>query len=912
MSNRDFTPVQRAGGPGAQSVSKPDYDLDAAAVPSRSRLIGWSIASAIVLIAIIAIAAGASIFQSYERAIERAERELQNTSFVLAAKIDSTFEVIERVQANVMERIDAARVSSSADFEQRFSGYDTHLMLKDKLLGLSHVGTFTLVNAEGKLFNFSRAYPAPSIDVSDRSFFQELRSDASRGLVISEPIRNRATGTWVVQFARKITAAGGQFAGILMAAVELEQFENEFQRIVLGPHSSISLFREGGVLLARFPRIDSLIGRTFRAGTDKLGSRRHGAVRVVGGMEGKDRVLGLQRLERYPFLISVGIDTEPALASWRREGVLIAAFAFFSAALVAAISVLIVRQLWRRDAWSRQRVLLEKQRLDTAINNMTQGLLLFDISERIVVCNRRYIEMYELDPAVVKPGCDFRRLIEHRKETGSFSGDVEAYRTELLRSLAQGRSTQLVIETPKKRTIQIVNQPLAQGGWVATHEDITERKRAEERASELAHYDTLTSLPNRRLFREHLEQQLNWVNRGSQIAVLYLDLDHFKSVNDTLGHPVGDALLTEVSARLRSCIRDTDLVSRLGGDEFAVIQTGLANPSDASTLALRILQALQQPFDLGGQHIVTNTSIGIAIAPDDGTEPDGLLKNADLALYGAKANGRGTYQFFEPGMDARAKARRAVEFDIRQSLMCGGFELYYQPIFDLRENRVAAYEALLRWHHPTRGLVSPAEFISVAEETGLINQLGEWVLNTACTDAAQWPADINIAVNVSPIQFKSRSLGLIMVKALSDSGLAPHRLELEITEAVLMHDHESALKLLSQLRERGVRVAMDDFGTGYSSLSYLQKFPIDKIKIDRSFIHNLTESESSVAIVRAVIDIAKVRDMVTTAEGVETDEQLALLRRLGCSQIQGYLLGRPMPLAEIPELRSVAANRASA
>jgi diguanylate cyclase (GGDEF)-like protein len=912
MSNRDFTPVQRAGGPGAQSVSKPDYDLDAAAVPSRSRLIGWSIASAIVLIAIIAIAAGASIFQSYERAIERAERELQNTSFVLAAKIDSTFEVIERVQANVMERIDAARVSSSADFEQRFSGYDTHLMLKDKLLGLSHVGTFTLVNAEGKLFNFSRAYPAPSIDVSDRSFFQELRSDASRGLVISEPIRNRATGTWVVQFARKITAAGGQFAGILMAAVELEQFENEFQRIVLGPHSSISLFREGGVLLARFPRIDSLIGRTFRAGTDKLGSRRHGAVRVVGGMEGKDRVLGLQRLERYPFLISVGIDTEPALASWRREGVLIAAFAFFSAALVAAISFLIVRQLWRRDAWSRQRVLLEKQRLDTAINNMTQGLLLFDISERIVVCNRRYIEMYELDPAVVKPGCGFRRLIEHRKETGSFSGDVEAYRTELLRSLAQGRSTQLVIETPKKRTIQIVNQPLAQGGWVATHEDITERKRAEERASELAHYDTLTSLPNRRLFREHLEQQLNWVNRGSQIAVLYLDLDHFKSVNDTLGHPVGDALLTEVSARLRSCIRDTDLVSRLGGDEFAVIQTGLANPSDASTLALRILQALQQPFDLGGQHIVTNTSIGIAIAPDDGTEPDGLLKNADLALYGAKANGRGTYQFFEPGMDARAKARRAVEFDIRQSLMCGGFELYYQPIFDLRENRVAAYEALLRWHHPTRGLVSPAEFISVAEETGLINQLGEWVLNTACTDAAQWPADINIAVNVSPIQFKSRSLGLIMVKALSDSGLAPHRLELEITEAVLMHDHESALKLLSQLRERGVRVAMDDFGTGYSSLSYLQKFPIDKIKIDRSFIHNLAESESSVAIVRAVIDIAKVRDMVTTAEGVETEEQLALLRRLGCSQIQGYLLGRPMPLAEIPELRSVAANRASA
>ena len=897
MFNRDlarFQDVESAGTEGARATAL------GPAIPSRARLIGWWIAAAACLIAIIAIAAGLAIFNSRERAIELAERELANTSLVLAARLDSTFEMIERVQTSLAERIQGLR--SSAELEEKHSGYDAHLLLKDKHLGLPHVGTFTLVNADGKLFNFSRFYPPPRIDVADRSFFNELRSDPARDFVISEPIRNRATNTWVIQFARKITDADRRFAGVLMAAVELEEIEKDFRRIVLGEHSSIGLSRADGMLLARFPRIEHAIGRTFRLAIDKIGARQHGVVRIIGGMDGKDRLLAIHRLQRYPFYVSVGVDAAPALASWRRESAVIAAFALFSAGLVAVISLLIIRQLSRRDEWSRRRLLLEKQRLDTAINNMTQGLLLFDASERIVVRNRRYLEMYGLDPAVVKPGCSFRELIAHRRDRGSFVGDVEAYRRDLLQQLAQGRSSQMIIETPDRRTIQIVNQPLPDGGWVATHEDITERRRAEERITHLAHYDTLTNLPNRRLFREHLEQQLNWVSRGAQVAVLYLDLDHFKSINDTLGHPVGDELLIEVAARLRNCIRDTDVVARLGGDEFAVIQTAIDKPSDASALSARIIEAIQQPFEFGGHHIVTNTSIGIAIAPNDGTEPDRLLKNADLALYGAKANGRGTCQFFEAGMDARAKVRRAIEFDIRQSMMCGGFELHYQPVLDLRLNEIIGFEALLRWRHPLRGLVAPAEFISVAEETGLINQLGEWVLETACAEAARWPAHISVAVNVSPVQFKSQNLGLSVVKALNDAGLAPHRLELELTEAVLIHDDELAASLLSALRALGVRVAMDDFGTGYSSLSYLQRFPFDKIKIDRSFVQNLSKGADSTAIVRAIIDIAKSRDTVTTAEGVETEEQLALLRSLGCTQIQGYVIGRPMPVTDLTRL----------
>jgi diguanylate cyclase (GGDEF)-like protein/PAS domain S-box-containing protein len=877
------------------------FDSTDPAVMRRPRLIGWWILCGFCLIAIIAVGTAMAILNSRDRALTLAQRELQNMAFVLAARTNSTFEIIERVHTNLIERIHSPGIASSEDFERKFSGFDVHLMLKDKHLGLPEVGTFTLINAQGKLFNFSRTWPVPEINVSDRSFFREIQSDPSRLLSISEPIRNRATNTWVIQLARRVSTVDGRFAGLLLAAIELEQFEKEFQSIVLGESGSISLFRNDGVLLARFPRIESTVGRTFRGAIDKLEGRENGAVRMVGGMEGKDRLLAIQHTANYPFFISAGFDTEPALSGWRRESGITAGFGVLSACLVAVIFFLIVQQLSRQDKWSKQRLIQEKKRLDTAINNMIQGLLLFDSSERIVVCNRRYVEMYGLLPEVIRPGCSFRDLIAHRKETGSFSGDVDSYREAVLRDLAQGRATELIIETTDGRSIQIVNQPLADGGWVATHEDITERKRAEERITHLAHYDALTNLPNRALFREQLEQQLNWVHRGSKLAVLYLDLDHFKSINDTLGHPVGDELLAAVADRLRECVRDTDIVARLGGDEFAIIQTAVEQPADVTQLVGRILDAIREPFDFGGHHVVTDTSIGIAMAPVDGIEPDPLLKNADLALYGAKANGRGTYHFFEAGMDARAKARRALEFDLRESIMCGGFELHYQPLVRLRDNAVIGCEALLRWHHPVRGTISPAEFIPVAEETGLINQLGEWVLNTACSEAASWPSHLKIAVNVSPVQFKSQGLALTVVGALARSGLAASRLEIEITEAVLIRDDEAALNVLHQLRDLGVRVAMDDFGTGFSSLSYLQRFPFDKIKIDRCFIENVAEKDGSIAIVKAVIDIAKARSITTTAEGVETEQQRRLLRRLGCVEMQGYLISPAKPIGEIAQ-----------
>ena len=876
---------------------------------SRPQPRRWWILSGIVLVGLIVCASAAAILNSRERALTNAERQLQNLAFVLASQATATFETIDRVQASLAEQIAAAGIRSPEEFEQKFTNIETHLMLNDKHLGLPHVGAFSLVNAEGKIFNFSRSWPVRKIDVSDREFFQVLKADETRTSFISEPIRRRATGAWIIPLARTIRTLDGRFAGLLLAAVDIAQFEREFQPIVLGEHGSIAFLRDNGVLLARYPRIESIIGDTFRAATSSLGDADSGTVRLIGVMDGKDRILATQRLARFPFLMTTGLETSAALSDWRKEAATITAFALFSCCLVAIVLVLIVLQFSRQDRWSKQRIIVEKQRLDTAINNMTQGLLLFDAAERIVICNRRYIDMYGLSEEVVKPGCTLRELIIHRKATGSFLGDVDSYRESLLRDLAQGKATELVIETADGRTVRIVNKPLESGGWVATHEDITEGKRAQERIAHLAHYDALTDLPNRMMFRERLDEQLAWVHRGARLAVLYFDLDHFKTINDTLGHPVGDELLVTIAGRLRSCVRDTDLVARLGGDEFAIIQTGIEQTADVTTLIARVQEAVRQPLDFGGHHVISDTSIGIAMAPEDGDEADRLLKNADLALYAAKANGRGTYQFFEPRMDARAKARRALEFDLREAIMCGAFELHYQPIVDIARDVVVGYEALLRWPHPVRGMVQPSEFIPLAEETGLINQLGEWVLNTACRDAARWPGDLKVAVNVSPVQIKSPGLVLNIVRILAESGLHASRLELEMTETILIQDDEATLAVLHNLRDLGVRIAMDDFGTGFSSLSYLHRFPFDKIKIDRCFIKNLPGDKGSVATTKAIIGIAKARQITTTAEGVETEEQRQILTKLGCDQIQGYLISAARPASEIALLRGDDARK---
>ncbi len=549
--------------------------------------------------------------------------------------------------------------------------------------------------------------------------------------------------------------------------------------------------------------------------------------------------------------------------------------------------------------------------LDTVLNNMCQGVLMFDNDAHMVFCNQRYIEMYGLSPELVVPGCGLRELLNHQRAVGTFCGDEESYIVELLDVLAQGKASNAVAKATDGRVFSIVNKPIAGGGWIATHEDISDRQRAEERIVHMARHDALTDLPNRTMFRERLEYELKRIKRGDALAVLCLDLDHFKSVNDTLGHPVGDELLKVVAERLRRCIREPDTIARLGGDEFAIIMTGMHAPTDPVVLAKRIRQAVIKPYILDGHQILADISIGISLAPIDATEPDLLLKNADMALYGAKADGRGTYRFFEPEMDARMKARRELDMDLRKALANGEFRLHYQPLVNIQNNEITAFEALLRWNHPIRGLVPPAEFIPIAEETGLIIPLGEWVLRGACQETANWPTNIKVAVNLSPAQLNSRNFTDVVVNALAASGVSANRLQLEITETVLLQNTFNTLATLQKLRALGVQIALDDFGTGYSSLSYLRSFPFDKIKIDRSFIQDLMTGAEPLAIVHAIAGLAKSLNMTSTAEGVETKQQLEALQALGCIEMQGYLFSHARPPAEIARMFFNGGKRAT-
>jgi diguanylate cyclase (GGDEF)-like protein len=546
----------------------------------------------------------------------------------------------------------------------------------------------------------------------------------------------------------------------------------------------------------------------------------------------------------------------------------------------------------------------QHRRFDIALNNMAHGLAMIDAQMRLIVCNRRYIEMFGLSPDVVKPGVTMREILEHSVAIGNFRrSDMtsEQLYADYVQALAAGDMI-AHRHLASGRIIKITHQRMTQGGLVAIYEDITEHHRAEEHIAHMARHDALTDLPNRTLFRERMAEGLSRVEGlGETLAVICLDLDNFKGVNDTLGHPIGDRLLGTIAQRIRMAVGEGDTVARLGGDEFAVLQCN-ASARSAESLARKLVELISEPVEIDGHEINSGVSIGIALAPNDGTAADHLMKCADLALYRAKAEGRATFRFFEPDMDARIQARRALELDLRRALVAGEFFLVYQPQINLATNELIAMEALLRWSHGERGTVSPAEFIPLAEEMGLIVPLGEWVLREACKECARWPDPIKIAVNLSPVQFRNRGLVAMVTHALAAARLVPHRLELEITEAVLLQDDEMILTMLHQLRALGVRISMDDFGTGYSSLSYLRSFPFDKIKIDRSFIKDVERNRDSASIIRAIAGLGASLGIETTAEGIETEEQLDLVRRAGCTEMQGYLVSPPRPASELPDL----------
>jgi diguanylate cyclase (GGDEF)-like protein/PAS domain S-box-containing protein len=549
-------------------------------------------------------------------------------------------------------------------------------------------------------------------------------------------------------------------------------------------------------------------------------------------------------------------------------------------------------------------------RFDAALENMAHGLCMFDRDERLIVCNERYADMYGLTRDQTKPGTTLRSILEARVAAGNSPEDAHTYVERRLQEVRAREPYYSENGLRDGRTFAVNHQPMQDGGWVAIHQDITAKKRAESQIAYMARHDGLTGIANRAVLMEKMEEALARLrHRGDAFAIFMLDLDLFKTVNDSLGHPVGDELLKVVARRLSACIRGTDTVARLGGDEFAILATADGDQREtAIVLANKLLKAVAAPYDLDGHHIDIGTSVGIALAPEHGTDVDQLMKSADLALYKAKSEGRDAYRFFEEAMGIEASSRRALQIDLRNALTNDEFQINYHPIVAIESREITSIEALIRWQHPQRGMIAPGDFIPLAEETGLINPIGEWVLRKACSDAVRWPSQIKVSVNLSPVQFRKARPIDFFCSALADSGLPPERLEVEITESVLLHGNAENIEKLYQLRNIGISIVLDDFGTGYSSLSYLRMFPFDKIKIDRSFVNELSKNADCASIVSAVAGLGRSLRIGTVAEGIETDDQLVLIRAAGCTHAQGFLFGRPCPTAEL-KLRQVGRGK---
>ncbi|WP_052402496.1 bifunctional diguanylate cyclase/phosphodiesterase [Muricoccus aerilatus] len=977
---------------------------------------------------------------------------MQNLSLTLSNWIGDGFRTIEQLEAGIADWVRAERVDNPSEFYARLSKREVHDMLRGRVAALPRVSRFFLVDHEGRNTANTFSYPAPGINSVGRDYFDALRGETGPDTFLSAPSHNQVDGQWSIFVAQRLRTPDGRFLGVVAAGIDLSYFESLFARLALGAGSSVTLMRRDGILLARHPWPEHLIGMSNARSevfTTLLPRASNGTLRSRSSVDGEERIFGVRALDSYPLVVVASRATDEVLQHWQREARRVGVGAVLLDVLILVGVLLTNRQARQRAAVRRlqdarkeaemrmsiaeahardAQVLADREASLRAIfDNGTAGLAEIDAALGCFVrVNRRYCEITGRSEAeflgglgpmdVVHPDArdTMRHKWEHARNRDNWEAETRYLRPDgttvwarlsvavvardatgapvrlvsIVQDLTERHEAEALLRlslevgrigsfrhdfasdtvTPGPETCAMLGLPscektitakqwfdpvlpedteglrIAIGRAIDAREpegaveyrirrpsdagirhvearvrleydregsplsavgviiDLTERREAEARIAHLAYHDALTGLPNRVLLRDRLDAALARARRGEGFAVLCLDLDRFKEVNDSLGHPIGDALLRAVSERLQSAVRAVDTLARLGGDEFAVIQANVDQPGAATSLARRLVEVLGEPFDIEGHHLVIGTSIGVATAPDDSLDADVLLKAADMALYSAKAEGRGRWRFFEPGMDARMQMRRALETDLRRALALGEFEVHYQPIVNVGSRRVSGLEALVRWRHPARGSVPPDSFIPLCEEIGLIVPLGEWVLAQACAEAVTWRGAPKIAVNLSPVQFANRGLVEAVAAALEDSGLSPERLELEITETVMLQDTEATLATLHRLKALGVRIAMDDFGTGYSSLSYLQRFPFDKIKIDRCFTYGLDHSRQSEVIVGAVTRLCAGLNMSTTAEGIETEEQFQALARNGCTEAQGFLFSRPCVADEVPTI----------
>lgn len=854
-----------------------------------------------VVAASICASAGLMIWHNHQLVLEEHQRSMNSMSIVLVEQTSRYVQVIDLMLHELQSKISNTQVTTPAEFRDRFGSEEAQSSLAERVRTPLPVDAIFLLDVNGVIFNWSQDGPVPRIDSSDRDYYIYFKEHQDSDLFIGSIWKARATGEVSLHFARRVSGPDGTFLGVVLGNVNSKYLSDFYRAAAEGLGESIALLRRDGTMLMRYPSPDLAIGMKLPEESPwyKRVAEGGGSYVNTAATTGVPSLVTVRPLPGYPLVIDVLKDKAVVFVQWRKEAVYIASAAVIASIAFAGLFWTLGRQ-FRQLARANVELDQGRQQFETVLSNIKQGVCFFDGAKKLRLWNRQFTQLYDLAPDVVHVGCSLSDVLRLRHAAGSTPDTTQAeYLARQEQVVAARHHADYVVSLRNGRFLAIRHHPLPSSGWVSTHEDITERHLAEASIVFMARHDALTSLPNRVMFRERIEQAIAMAGPGTRFAVFYLDLDKFKEFNDTLGHPAGDEILVAVANRLKTCVREVDTVARLGGDEFAIIQLAVCQPGDAEALASRILAVFGQPLDVGGHRVTVGVSIGVAVAPSDGASYESLVRNADIALYLAKTEGQGIARFFDPEMDARIQMRRLLERDLQGAIARDEFELYYQPQVSLTTNKVTGFEALLRWHHPDYGFVSPADFIPLAEETGMIVAIGEWVVRTACFEAEDWPIEISVAVNLSPMQFRRGDIVGTVQTALAASGLRPDRLELEITESVFLGATTETMKVLQEFRAMGISVALDDFGTGYSSLSYLRSFPFNKLKIDQSFVRDLMTCKESMSIVRAVIGLGRSLGIMTIAEGVETHVQLDELREKGCTEVQGYLFSRPRPASEV-------------